>query len=43
MSTNAILDILNIPQSTLRNYLIEFVLECAILAIEKNIINVNIL
>ena len=43
MSTNAILNILNIPQSTLRNWLMEFVLECAILAIDKRLVNINIL
>ncbi|MBE5805802.1 MAG: hypothetical protein E7313_07905 [Clostridiales bacterium] len=41
MSTNAILNILNIPQSTLRNWLMEFVLECAILAIDRKLVNIN--
>lgn len=41
MSTNAILNILNIPQSTLRNWLMEFVLECAILAVDRRLVNIN--
>lgn len=41
MSTNAILNILNIPQSTLRNWLMEFVLECTILAIDRGLVNIN--
>lgn len=41
MSLNAILNILNIPPSTLRNWLAEFVLECAIYAVDKEIVNIN--
>lgn len=41
MSLSAILNILNIPPSTLRNWLAEFVLECAIYAVDKEIVNIN--
>ncbi len=41
MSLSAILNILNIPPSTLRNWLVEFVLECTIFAVDKGLVNIN--